>query len=312
MVRFSTLGLCVVLSLSLLSLSGCESLKQKQQTSSAEELKFKVDKKQGPNVKTLEQTMEENAKAAFDASEYRKAAELYAQLVIGRDTNTKYRLAYADSLRLLGETPKAHQQYQDVLSADENSIDALEGNGLTYMVEGKFQDAVTIFKKVMEKDALRWRTINALGVCLTMTNRYDEAIPYFQTALEVSPNNPAILNNKALAYALSDKNEEAIKTLENASQSLSVADPKRKTIDLNLALFYSLAGKLDDAERIARLHLKDAELANNMGLYASLAQDPKLAKSYINQALAQSPSYYQKAWDNLQILESKHSLASDD
>jgi hypothetical protein len=74
---------------------------------------------------------------------------------------------------------------------------------------------------------------------------------------------------------------------------------------LNLALVYASAGKLPEARKIAEAYLSGPSLNNNLGLYAHLAKDDNLAKSYLNMALTESKTYYGKAWDNLEAINSQ-------
>ena len=100
-----------------------------------------------------------------------------------------------------------------------------------------------------------------------------------------------------MAQALNRKFDDAISSLQKAS---NLTTTERKRIDLNLALVFASAGKLDDAKTIAMQYLRGAALDNNLGLYAHLAKDDQLARAYLNTALTESKVYYAKAWDNLQ------------
>src|SRR5690606_28052716 len=105
-----------------------------------------------------------------------------------------------------------------------------------------------------------------------------------------------------LAQALDRNFDSAIGTLMQAGALTSANSPERKQVDLNLSLVYATAGKLDEASALARNYYSGAALNNNLGLYAYLAKDDQLAKTYLNMALTESKVFYEKAWDNLQVL----------
>jgi hypothetical protein len=75
-----------------------------------------------------------------------------------------------------------------------------------------------------------------------------------------------------------------------------------KNLDLNLALVYAVDGKLDEAEQAATPYLTKEGLYNNMATYSNLSKHGDLAKIYLNMALTQSSTYYERAWNNLGAL----------
>jgi hypothetical protein len=84
----------------------------------------------------------------------------------------------------------------------------------------------------------------------------------------------------------------------------------RKRIDLNLSLVYAVAGKQDEARAVAERYFSGPTLSNNLGLYAHLANDDEMAKAYLNMALTDSKTFYERAWDNLQTINSSSTPAS--
>jgi Flp pilus assembly protein TadD len=187
----------------------------------------------------------------------------------------------------------------------------MEGRGLSLMANGKVSDAGRAFSDVIEKDPKRWRTLNAIGILFVTKNMVPEAIAYYTEALEISPDNPAILNNVGLSYATDKNYPRAIEALKQASR-FSKAPFQRKQIDLNLAMVYGVSGDFDTARDVAGKYLEGPALDNNLGLYAHLAKDDSLAKSYLNMALTQSPTYYERAWENLDVVNDANQDAAND
>ena len=174
----------------------------------------------------------------------------------------------------------------------------MEGKGLTLMALGKSVDASRVFADVVAKDPTRWRTLNALGILFVTKNMIPEAMAYYNEALKQSPDNAAVLNNMGLSYAVDKNYPRAIEVLEQGSR-ISKSNGQRKQIDLNIALVKGVSGDLDGAREVASKYYEGPALDNNMGLYAHLAKNDTLAKTYLNMALSQSPVFYERAWNNL-------------
>ncbi len=258
-----------------------------------------------PDVKGVNDTQEEMAKEAIKAGNYQRAGEYYQQLLDSKKGSPeqilRYKLAMADVTRRLGKNDAAMAMYDELYHDYPTNVDVMEGRGLTLMATGKISDAGRQLSDVMAKDPKRWRTLNAIGIMFVTKNMVPEAMQYYAEALNSSPDNPAILNNVGLSYATDKEYKRAIEALQQGSR-LSKSPGQKKQIDLNLAMVYGVSGDLDTAHDIAEKYLDDAALDNNLGLYAHLAKDDSLAKSYLNMALSNSPTYYERAWDNLDVV----------
>lgn len=276
-------------------LAGCASEAEQQAKMDA-----LLKEAEGPNVPSMESSLLQSAKAATDKGEHVRAAQFYRQLA---EKNPTYMADYGEAIRRAGQSKQAIVVFDQALAKDPQNLNAKEGKALALMNEGDFNKAAALFGEVMAADASRWRTINALGIILALNKRVPDSIEYFRAALKLNPSNPSILNNVGLALAINEDFPGAIKALEEASRQATGQPRQKKQVDLNLSLVYGLSGNLNMAERIARPHLSSAELNNNMGMFAAYANDKELAKSYLNKALAASPTYYEKAWENLESVQ---------
>lgn len=259
-------------------------------------------------VDGIQATLEKQAEDALDQGDNRRAAQFYEQLIgsekVNKADKLRYKVAFADTLRRMGDNEKARTAFDAVLKETPADLDAQEGRGLTLMAMGKATDAGRVFADIMKKDGTRWRTLNALGILFVTKNMVPEAMAYYAEALKHSPDNPAILNNVGLSQAVDQNYSRAISALEQGSR-LSGSGERRKQIDLNLALVYAVSGDVETAADIAEKYLQGPTLDNNLGLYAYLAKDEKLAKTYMNMALSGSSTFYERAWNNLDILEKR-------
>ncbi len=254
------------------------------------------------NMALYKNNLHEKARYSFQNGDYQSSVQAYKKLVEQSPENTEYLFLYAESLRLTNQTRFARDYYDVVLGIDPDALYALEGRGLSYIQDGEFEKSAVDLNKVIEQDASRWRTINAAGVIYALTGHVDEALEYYQMALDISGNKASILNNIGLSMALSGDSEGGIEILQKSLYAADMSDAKRNKIENNLALAYGVSGKMDEALRILRKNMSDAAAYNNLGYYASLASDKDLARTYLSKSLSLSPVHYDKAWQNLQNL----------
>jgi len=259
-----------------------------------------------PEVKGVNDTQEESAKAATAAGDYNRAIQFYDQLMgsekVKPEDKLRYKLAMADVVRRSGDNDRALAMFEQLARENPANLDAAEGRGLVMMSLGKTVDAGRVFAEIMEKDTSRWRTLNALGILFVTRNMIPEAMAYYTEALKRSPDNPAILNNVGLSQATDRNFERAIDALQQASR-LCKTPAQRKQVDLNLAMVYGVSGDLETAREVSSKYIDGAALDNNLGLYAHLAKDNALAKTYLNMALSQSQTFYERAWNNLDAID---------
>jgi Flp pilus assembly protein TadD len=90
--------------------------------------------------------------------------------------------------------------------------------------------------------------------------RHEEARRYYASALKLAPEEPSILSNLGLSYALSKELKQAEEVLRRA-----VGRPGAEgRIRQNLALVVGLQGRYQEAEDIARADLPPEQAAANV------------------------------------------------
>jgi Flp pilus assembly protein TadD len=100
-----------------------------------------------------------------------------------------------------------------------------------------------------------WRILSAQGAVLDQMGHHGEAQRYYATALRLRPDEPSVLSNLGLSYALSKDLVRAETTLRRAAGQ-SRADLR---VRQNLALVVGLQGRFAEAEGIARADLLSEE-----------------------------------------------------
>lgn len=242
------------------------------------------------------------AEQYFSARDYAKASSLYKASLASSAQSAELQFKYAESLRLEGKLTEAIAHYQKAMNLNNNFSPAKEGLALAYLQQGDLDASKKLFLMLLEEDASRWRTLNALGVLNALQANKQDAVEYFELASAIAPEEPSILNNIGLSLALTEPDSpDGIEMLQQASRTASNSKDKQQ-IDFNLALAYGLAAQDEKAQLILKEHLSEAAIYNNLGVYASLRNDKKLAHTYLSKALTAKPVFYEKAWENKEKL----------
>jgi len=105
-----------------------------------------------------------------------------------------------------------------------------------------------------------WRILSVQGAVLDQIGRHEEAQRYYASALRIVPDEPSVLSNLGLSYALSKDLKRAEETLRRASARAQTD----KRVRQNLALVVGLQGRFQEAETIAKADLPPDEAAANV------------------------------------------------
>ena len=134
---------------------------------------------------------------------------------------------------------------------------------------GQYTEALDALSRAHSPDNPDWRILNAQGAVLDEMGRHAEAQRHYATVLKMVPNEPSVLSNLGLSYALDKKLPQAEATLRQAA-ALAHAGPK---VRQNLALVVGLQGRFAEAEKIAGADLPPDQAAANVNyLRQMLAQ----------------------------------------
>ena len=125
---------------------------------------------------------------------------------------------------------------------------------------GNFTQALEVLERAHSPAQPDWHILSAQGAVLDQMGRHTDAQRYYLTALKMVPDEPSVLSNLGLSYALSKDLANAETTLRRAAAQHPV-DPR---VRQNLALVVGLQGRFADAESIARADLPPEEAAANV------------------------------------------------
>ena len=167
---------------------------------------------------------------------------------------------YAAELRQTGQRAQAVAVLQRASIHNPNNRKLLGAYGRALADAGNLVQALDVLGRAHTPDQPDWRILSAQGAVLDQMGRYTEARRYYETALKIAPDEPSVMSNLGLSYALSKDLRKAEQTLRGASEKAA----KDRRIRQNLALVIGLQGRFKEAEEMARADLPPLEAAENV------------------------------------------------
>jgi Flp pilus assembly protein TadD len=198
----------------------------------------------------------------------------------------------------IGRTQQALRAYLEVLKIKPDHSGALEGAGLEYMELNMSAEAREHLLAAASADPTLWRAQNALGILADREQDHELAIEHYEKALEINTASPMILNNLGYSRYLSGDLDQAARDFYQATQ----IDPDYLPAWSNLGLVYARRGWYWDAVEILGRSLEQAVAYNNTGFVAMENGDLREAELLLTEAIRLSPTYYEKAYRNLETV----------
>jgi len=169
-------------------------------------------------------------------------------------------IGYARALRATGERAQAVAVLEQASIRNPENRLLLGAFGRALADAGKYAQALSVLNRAHTPDNPDWRVLNAQGAVLDQMGRHAEAQRHYSAALKIMPNEPDVLSNLGLSYALQKNLKQAEKTLRLAAAQRD-ANP---TVRQNLALVVGLEGRFAEAKRIASADLPPDQAAANV------------------------------------------------
>ena len=237
----------------------------------------------------------EAAMVALEEKKFNQARRNAAQILKLQPDNYNAEFILAE-VELGNGNPDSARKMFETLNEKMPSAKNLQGIGLALINSGQIKSGRDNLKKAVEMDPNMWRSLNGLGVSYALEKKWNDAEQAYQKALSVNAASPQIYNNLGLSYLHRGQYSAALKTLSQAlaqPNGVKVADENYRWAQaLNGQMDLAMKG-LDDANR--------AILLNNLGQSALDKQEYRKAISYFKSAVKTHPNYFLEADQNLQI-----------
>jgi Flp pilus assembly protein TadD len=206
---------------------------------------------------------------------WRRDVEVYGQRYRAEPSNVEVALRYAQALRATGQRAQAVAVLERASIANPHNKTVLGEYGRALAEAGTYDQALEVLGRAHSPDQPDWHILSAQGAVLDQMGRHADAQRYYLTALKIAPDEPSVLSNLGLSYALSHDLPNAEATLRRAAAK----GPVDTRVRQNLALVVGLQGRFAEAEDIARADLPPDQAAANVAyLRQMLARRGDLAK----------------------------------
>jgi Flp pilus assembly protein TadD len=177
---------------------------------------------------------------------------------------------YARGLRALTRYKEAAAVMQVAAVKAPKDREVLGEYGKALADNGDLQQARDVLSRSYTADRPNWDFLSAQGSVADRLDDHVKAQEFYTEALKIAPDEPAVLSNLGLSYALSKRLDLADDTLRQAS-ALPRADAR---VRQNFALVLALEGKFGEAESISRRDMPaDAAARNVAAIRGMIAQN---------------------------------------
>ncbi len=209
--------------------------------------------------------------------------------------NKSVAMAYARALRASQRYDQAVAVAQRLAAKYPKDMQVLGAYGKALAEAGHLRQAETVLPEAHTPEEPNWSILSAQGTVEDQLGDHDQAQAYYRAALKIAPNQPEVLSNLGLSYALSKQLPLAEDTLR-----LAAAQPGADSrVRQNLALVLSLQGKFDAAQTVAQQDLAPVDAAEDVAsIKQMIAQSDTwnqirdLDKPQRTAALAHRPRHY--------------------
>jgi Tfp pilus assembly protein PilF/TolB-like protein len=197
--------------------------------------------------------------------EHFRTGEAYCRDALGAEhRSTDAALALARLYYYEGDYPSAEANFNIALSLAPSSADAYIGLADVDKKEGRWQDAERNLRAAIESQPGYWRGYNGLGLLLLNVGRTDEGQSQLEAAVALSPEDPALLNNLAVARLMAGEFELAMGAFQRVVSIDRGAAPYA-----NLGNVYYWLGQFEKAAEsyatATELDPQDYRLWSNLG-----------------------------------------------
>lgn len=198
--------------------------------------------------------------AQHSNSDWRRELELWGPRYQANPSDAQAAMAYARALRATGQRAQAAAVLQQASIRNPRNMKLLGDYGRALADVGKYAEALDALNRAHTPDNPDWRILNAQGAVLDQIGRHREAQSHYSAALKIVPNDPSVLSNLGLSYAL----EKKLKTAELMLRKAIAQPGANPKMTQNLALVVGLQGRFDEAEKIASADLPASEAKANV------------------------------------------------
>lgn len=186
-----------------------------------------------------------NANAAAD-TELEVATKYWGERFGKTPMDLEAGLAYAKNLKAMGRKRQAMAVLQQSAIYHGDNRELASEYGRLALDLGQVAIAEKVLAQAENPAKPDWRVVSARGTVMAKKGHYDQATHLFEQALTLAPNQPSLLNNLAMAHAMSGDPAKAEELLRQAID----AGGDSKRVRQNLALVLGLQGRYEESATV--------------------------------------------------------------
>ncbi|HET7717240.1 MAG TPA: tetratricopeptide repeat protein [Bauldia sp.] len=206
----------------------------------------------------------------FGADRCEDALEIYDLVPVGSSLRRNAEIQSGLCLDVLERTDEAAKRLEALIAANPEDLDAIAALGNIYRGRERFAEAAEVYTKgidtIDQPNATHWRLFYFRGVANERSKNWEQAEADLKKALELSPDQPQVLNY--LGYSWVDMGinlEEGLDMIRKAVEQR----PNDGYIVDSLGWAYYRLGRYDEAveqlERAAELRPEDPVINDHLG-----------------------------------------------
>lgn len=210
------------------------------------------------------------APTAKTEQEWRQLSDHWGKQYDAKPGDRVASLNYAAALRALGQRDQAAAVLQQAAARSPNDREVLGAYGRALADAGRLEEAMSVLPRAHTPERPDWRIYSAQGVIADKMGEHKQAQEFYESALQLAPDQPAVLSNLGFSLALSKQLNAAETTLRKAVE-LPGADSR---VRQNLVIVLGLQGKFAEAEKISLQDMPPAEAAQNIAFLRKTVAQP--------------------------------------
>ena len=210
-------------------------------------------------------------------ADWRRAADSWGERYNANPKDPEAAIYYAQALRATERRDQAAAVLERASIENPHNKELLGAYGRALADVGRYEQALGVLNRAHTPDQPDWKILNVQGAVFDQLGRHSEARRSYLSALKIQPNDPSVLSNLGLSYALTKNLKQAEETLRLANVQPGAAPKVRQ----NLALVVGMQGRIGEAETIARAGVSPAEgdtnvayLRDTLGQYQDTQKKP--------------------------------------
>jgi len=199
-------------------------------------------------------------KLPTDDAALRAYADHWGKIYAERPGEKYASINYARALRALTRYKEAAAVMQTAAVKAPKDFQVLGAYGKALADNGDLMQARDVLSRSYSPDRPNWDFLSAQGSVADRLDDHERAQSFYRQALKIAPNQPAVLSNLGLSFALSKQLPLAEQTLRHAA-SLPGADLRVRE---NFALVLALEGKFGEAVQVSERDMSPDQAASNV------------------------------------------------